>query len=286
MSKKKEKNPFYLLILLIINLYLIFNIFWTILTNANDILEKFKNINHINDIEYIYLLLRSISFIPLIILSILWVILSKREEIILEKIETDIKDLNISFDTIKMKKVEEYLNEIEKSPKNELKELNFKNEDIKNIFIHSIVNKYRNKVIYIKNLYYFDNIHLKLIIKLKKLFRNSEEKMKMFFLENYRDFCITYSINLFNESILENERNKKEILEEVLKKELSDKKDLYILLSEEDLIEIRNDNLKNLDKEIRSGINSILIDDNWGNGKHSLLKNLWKSIMINMSFCI
>lgn len=268
--KKDEKSSMFWIIIIIESFFLYW-IFSFIIINQIDVFKIMKEIyienKKISNLKFIYFIFKLLNLILLVIFFIFKVFPNIIEKKDLKRIE------KISSSQI-------YENEIKKT-NNDNNVWKFKNQAVKEEFISDLKNEFVNEydIYYKKDIYYFCLFHflvniqiIKWMENLKKLFlRNINEIYEYFYRNNPEYPRIYKEIEILN-------RKKLVIIDRIINDKynfegLKNQFDMLVILSlEEDLFESRSINIRKLKKEVDSGEKSILIDDNWGNGKTFFIK--------------
>ena len=191
-------------------------------------------------LKQIYFIFRLIIIPPFLII-IFSKIFSSKENYDLEKIEKKMHNKNTSFNPDKIKLIEENKGDF-----------NYGDKDIKDEFIYNIKKKYSQEynIIYKNRLYYLNDCHLKLKIRMVILW-------KMLVLWKRYNMVII-------DNVEKNEINKFEEIRKHVK--------LITLNTNNKLFPSRIESIKKLEKEIELGKDSILVDNIWGNGKTFFIK--------------
>ena len=268
--KKDEKSSMFWIIIIIESFFLYW-IFSFIIINQIDVFKIMKEIyienKKISNLKFVYFIFKLLNLILLVIFFIFKVfpnIIEKKDLKRIEKIsssqicENEIKKINNDSNVWK-----------------------FKNQAVKEEFISDLKNEFENEydIYYKKDIYYFCLFHflvniqiIKWMENLKKLFlRNINEIYEYFYRNNPEYPRIYKEIEILN-------RKKLVIIDRIINDKysfegLKNQFDMLVILSlEEDLFESRSINIRKLKKEVDSGEKSILIDDNWGNGKTFFIK--------------
>lgn len=195
-------------------------------------------------LKQIYFIFRLIIIPPFLII-IFSKIFSSKENYDLEKIEKKMHNKNTSFNPDKIKLIEENKGDF-----------NYGDKDIKDEFIYNIKKKYSQEynIIYKNRLYYLNDCHLKLKIRMVILW-------KMLVLWKRYNMVII-------DNVEKNEINKFEEIRKHAK--------LITLNTNNKLFPSRIESIKKLEKEIELGKDSILVDNIWGNGKTFFIKKFMK----------
>lgn len=272
-SQKNEGkfSIFWFWIIIIIELVFQFFIFSFIIKNQIDIFKIAKEIyienKRISNLEYIYFIFKLLNLILLIVFVVFKIFPNAIEKNDLKRIE---KISNSQIDEDKIKGINNN-NEIWK----------FKNQSVKEEFISNVKRQFGKEydIYYKKDIYYFCLFHflvniqvIKWLTNLKNLFlKNNYENYRYFYQNNPEYPKIYKKIEVLN-------RKKMVIIDKIINnrynfKDLKNQFDMLVILSlEEDIFESRSINIRRLKKEISLGEKSILIDDNWGNGKTFFIK--------------
>jgi KAP P-loop domain protein len=268
--KKDEKSSMFWIIIIIESFFL-YCIFSFIIINQIDVFKIMKEIyienKKISNLKFIYFIFKLLNLILLVIFVIFKVFPNIIEKKDLKRIE------KISSSQIGENKI--------KKINNDNNVWKFKNQAVKEEFISNLKNEFENEydIYYKKDVYYFCLFHflvnieiIKWVENLKKLFlRNSYENYKYFFQNNSKYLQKYIKIEKLNRKkmvIIDRTTNNNENFEK-----LKNKFDMLVILSlEENMFKSRLDSLERLKEEIYLAEKSILIDDNWGNGKTFFIK--------------
>lgn len=268
---KKEKKSSMFWGIIIIELVCLSFILYFIIINQIDVFKMMKEIyienKKISNLKFIYFIFELLNLILLVIFIIFKIFPN-----IIEK--NDLKGIK------KISSSQICENEIKKI-NNDNNVWKFKNQAVKEEFISDLKNEFENEydIYYKKDIYYFCLFHflvniqiIKWMENLKKLFlRNINEIYEYFYRNNPEYPRIYKEIEILN-------RKKLVIIDRIINDKynfegLKNQFDMLVILSlEEDLFESRSINIRKLKKEVDSGEKSILIDDNWGNGKTFFIK--------------
>ena len=284
-EKKVVKNKFYKIIMGI-EIVIAALILLSTIINQTDILKQISDYKNNKTFEWIYFSTKVVAITIIFIYCYYKIIPSAIERNILIKIyeiyEEKKNYLLFNYDKInQIKKVKTLVK------KKKIFKFKFKDNDLKNEFIYLIKKEYQNKysIYYKKEKYYMNYQHFELNIEIIKFKKYLKEMFFECLYRNYRDFCKTNSkykmllsqnLKLINKKL--EIRKKILVIDRIIDndnnfKSLKNEFDMLIVLSlEEDMVESRLDNLERLKKEIYLGEKSILIDDNWGNGKTFFIK--------------
>ena len=271
--KKDEKSSMFWIIIIIESFFLYF-IFSFIIINQIDVFKIMKEIyienKKISNLKFIYFIFKLLNLILLVIFVIFKVFPNIIEKKDLKRIE---KISNSQLGENKIKKIN-----------NDNNVWKFKNQAVKEEFISNLKNEFENEydIYYKKDVYYFCLFHFLVNIQFIKCMDN----LKDFFLRNsYENYKYFYQNNLeylqeYEKYIKIEKMNRKKmvIIDRIINnndnfENLRNKFDMLVILSlEEDIFKSRLDSLERLKEKINSGEKSILIDDNWGNGKTFFIK--------------
>ena len=230
-------------ILSVVIVCILFILYLLIENQSRDILNIFF-IKEISILKFIYYTFKLI-FIFMLLIFFFFKIFFSKENYDLKKIEKKyiIKNTSLNFD--KIKKIEENKGDF-----------NYGDKDIKDEFIYNIKKKYSQEynIIYKNRLYYLNDCHLKLNIRMVVLWK------------------MLVSWKRYNMVIIDNvEKNEINKFEEIRKHAK-----LITLNTNNKLFPSRIESIKKLEKEIESGKDSILVDNIWGNGKTFFIKKFMK----------
>lgn len=271
--KKEEKSSMFWRIIIIELIFLSF-IFYFIIINQIDVFKIIEELyienKKISDLKFIYFIFKLLNLILLIVFVIFKIFPNVIEKNDLKRIE---KISNSQIDENKIKKIN-----------NDNNVWKFKNQAVKEEFISNLKNEFENEydIYYKKDVYYFCLFHFLVNIQFIKWMAN----LKDFFLRNgYENYKYFYQNNLeylqkYEKYIKIEKMNRKKmvIIDRIINnndnfENLRNKFDMLVILSlEEDIFKSRLDSLERLKEKINSGEKSILIDDNWGNGKTFFIK--------------
>lgn len=275
--KKEEKSSMFWRIIIIELIFLSF-IFYFIIINQIDVFKIIEELyienKKISDLKFIYFIFKLLNLILLIVFVIFKIFPNAIEKNDLKRIE---KISNSQIDENRIKKIN-----------NDNNVWKFKNQAVKEEFISNLKNKFENEydIYYKKDVYYFCLFHFLVNIQFIKWMAN----LKDFFLRNgYENYKYFYQNNLeylqkYEKYIKIEKMNRKKIviIDRIINnndnfENLRNKFDMLVILSlEEDIFKSRLDSLERLKEKINSGEKSILIDDNWGNGKTFFIKKFMK----------
>ena len=213
-------------------------LYFLIENQSRDILNIFF-IKEISILKFIYYTFK-LMFISMLLIIFLLKIFSSKENYDLKKIEKKMHNKNISFNSDRIKLIEENKGNFI-----------YGDEDIRNEFIYNVKKKYSQdySIIYKNRLYYLCDWYLNFKIWIAVLWRSRILKKKsMVIIDN----------------IEKNEINKFEKIRKDAK--------LVTLNINNELFPSRIKSIEKLEKEIELGKDSILVDNIWGNGKTFFIK--------------
>ena len=242
-SAEKESCFCKKIYILLVETTCILFILYFLIGNQKDILDIVTNIinkeKKINSLKFIYYIFK-LMFISMLLIIFLLKIFSSKENYDLKKIEKKMHNKNISFNSDRIKLIEENKGNFI-----------YGDEDIRNEFIYNVKKKYSQdySIIYKNRLYYLCDWYLNFKIWIAVLWRNRILKKKsMVIIDN----------------IEKNEINKFEKIRKDAK--------LVTLNINNELFPSRIKSIEKLEKEIELGKDSILVDNIWGNGKTFFIK--------------
>ena len=225
--------------ILLVEIACILSVLYFLIENqSRDILNIFF-IKEISILKFIYYTFK-LMFISMLLIIFLLKIFSSKENYDLKKIEKKMHNKNISFNSDRIKLIEENKGNFI-----------YGDEDIRNEFIYNVKKKYSQdySIIYKNRLYYLCDWYLNFKIWIAVLWRSRILKKKsMVIIDN----------------IEKNEINKFEKIRKDAK--------LVTLNINNELFPSRIKSIEKLEKEIELGKDSILVDNIWGNGKTFFIK--------------
>ena len=220
--------------ILLVEIACILSVLYFLIENqSRDILNIFS-IKEISILKFIYYIFK-LMFISMLLIIFLLKIFSSKENYDLKKIEKKMHNKNISFNSDRIKLIEENKGNFI-----------YGDEDIKNEFIYNVKKKYSQdySIIYKNRLYYLCDWYLNFKIRIAiSLRRHILKEKSMVIIDN----------------IEKNEINKFEKIRKNAK--------LVTLNMNNELFPSRIKSIEKLEKEIELGKDSILVDNIWGNGK-------------------
>ena len=296
-EKNAVKSKFHKAIIWL-QILIIVLILFSMIINQVDVFKLINNYKANKTPEWIYFSIKVVIITIIFIYCYYKIIPSAIEENILTKIyeiyEEKKNYLPFNYDKInQIKKVKTLVK------KRKIFKFKFKDNDLKNEFIYLIKKEYQNKysIYYKKEKYYMNYWHFELNIRIIKFKKYLKEMFFKYLYRNYRDFYkinSKYKILLSqNTKLISNKletRKKILVIDRIIEnddsfKSLKNEFDMFIVLFlEENMFKLRLDNLERLKEEIYLGEKSILIDDNWGNGKTFFIKKFMEIYNKNFEF--